>query len=158
MHERPNAVIRQHEVMAAPMRAARRLRVLALAIVLGAGAVGCGFAVQPADLFLLSRQGPGGRLTLLVGDGGTIRCDGGGARTLSDALLIQARDLADDLDKDAKANLHLPAGPGSVYTFSVRLQDGAISFPDTAAARHRELAQAELFAVQAAQRACGLAG
>ena len=42
--------------------------------------------------------------------------------------------------------------------YRIRLQDGTISFPDTAAAKHKELAEAELFAVQAAQQACGLPG
>jgi hypothetical protein len=37
----------------------------------------------------------------------------------------------------------------------VRLQDGTISFPDTAGSTRQELAQAEQFAVEAAQGPCG---
>ena len=119
-------------------------------------ASGCGLNVTSPDLFLLRRTGQGKPLTLLVSDDGTIRCNNGNARPLSDQLLLRARDLSSDLDKDAKASLRLPSGPAAVFTYQIRLQNGTISFPDTAAAAHHELAQAELFAVQAAQSACGL--
>jgi hypothetical protein len=119
---------------------------------------GCGFDVQAPDLFVLTRVGQGRTVTLLVNDGGTIRCDGGRARKLADPLLLRARDLAASLDADAKRSLRIPAPANSAFRYSVKLQDGTISFPDTAAVRHSELAQAELFAVQAAQQACGLPG
>ncbi len=92
---------------------------------------------------------------MLVNDGGTIRCNAGKQRSLSDPLLIQARQLASDLDKDAKHNLRIATAANSVYTYTVRLADGTISFPDTAATAHHELAEAEQFAVQAAQGPCG---
>jgi hypothetical protein len=119
---------------------------------------GCGFDVQSPDLFLLTRTGHTGRLTLLVNDGGTIRCNGGPARHLSDPLLIQARGLASDLDKDAEAGLKISSTRDSVARYTIKLQNGTITFPDTAGARRHELAEAELFAVQAAQQACGLGG
>jgi hypothetical protein len=119
---------------------------------------GCGFQVSSPDLFLLKRTGEGNTLTLLVNDGGTIRCNGGRARQIPDSMLISARDLATQLDDDAKANLRLPEGPHSVFHFTVRLQDGSISFPDTAAAQRHELALVEQFALQAAQGPCGLPG
>jgi hypothetical protein len=118
----------------------------------------CGLQVNSPDLFVLHRTGQGKSLTLLVNDGGTIRCNGGPAKTISDQLLLQARDLATNLDKDAKAQLHIPATANGVYSYTIKLQDGTITFGDTAAAAHHELAQAELFAVQAAQSACGLQG
>jgi hypothetical protein len=119
---------------------------------------GCGLNIESADLFLLTRSGQGQQLTLLVNDSGTIRCDGSKAKPLSDTLLIQARDLAQNLDSDAKAKLRIPKAADSVAMYTVKLQDGTIEFPDTAGGRRKELAQAELFAVQAAQQACGLAG
>jgi hypothetical protein len=119
---------------------------------------GCGFDVQSPDLFLLTRTGQGPSLTLLVNDGGTVRCNGGKAKPISDAQLIAARDLADDLGKDASAGMHLPATPDSVYSFRVRLQQGTITFPDTAGGRHAELARAEQFALQVAQSVCHLGG
>jgi hypothetical protein len=119
---------------------------------------GCGFHVQSPDLFLLTRTGQGPTLTLLVNDGGTIRCDGRRARKLSDPLLLRARDLVSSLDHDAKGGLSIAATANSVFHYTIKLQDGTISFPDTASKTHSELAQAELLAVQLEQQACGLSG
>jgi hypothetical protein len=118
--------------------------------------VGCGLNVQSADLFALTRTGQGTTLTLLVNDGGTIRCDGAKAKPLNDALLIQARDLADNLAGDAGKNLALPAGPGTVFTYRIKLQQGTVTFSDRDTAHHPILAQTELFTAQVAQQACGL--
>jgi hypothetical protein len=131
-----------------------------LAVTLGvacAAITGC-LGVQASDLFLLTRTGAGPRLTLLVNDGGTVRCNGGAAKPLPDKLLLQARDLASRLGADAKNHLHLPRTTRTVATYSVRLKDGTISFPDTAARAHSELAQLELLTVQIAHGPCGLSG
>ena len=125
---------------------------------LAAVAAGCGLDVESPDLFLLTRTGQGQKLTLLVNDGGTIRCNGGKPRTLPGPLLLQARDLATGLGGDAQQKLRIPPAAGSVYTYTLRLQQGTISFPDnaTASGKYPRLAQAEQFAVQAAQQSCGL--
>jgi hypothetical protein len=125
-----------------------------------AALAGCGFNVESPDLFLLTRTGPSSRLTLLVNDGGTIRCNGGKARSLPGPLLLRARDLATALDGDARDKLTIAPTPRSVYRYTIRLQDGTIAFPDTVAAggKFPNLAQAQLFAAQAAEQACGLAG
>ena len=134
------------------------MRPAALIIALGTLLLcGCGIDITSADLFVLTRTGQGQTLTMLVNDGGTIRCNGGHARALSNALLLRARDIASSLDKDVKAHMKFPPKANTVFTYRVRLQDGTISFADTSAAGHNELAQAELFAVQAAQSACGIA-
>ena len=119
---------------------------------------GCGLNQQSPDLFLLTRTGQGPKLTLLPNDSGTIRCDGGKARTLPDSLLIAGRDLAQDLDKDARRGLTIKPAPGTVFDYRIRLEHGTISFPDSAARSRQELSRATLFAAQAAQRACGLSG
>ncbi len=137
-----------------PRRALVSAVILALALALGA----CGLDVQEPDLFLLTRTGQGPRLTLLVNSGGTIRCNGGRARTISDARLIQARDLSDNLGNDASAHLRLPTVAGSVAYYTIRMEQGTIRFPDIAARTRRPLAQAELFATETAQQVCGLAG
>jgi hypothetical protein len=114
---------------------------------------GCGFGVQAPDLFLLTRTGAGTKLTLLVNDSGTLRCNGGKTRPLADPLLLQARDLASSLGGDAQEKLRIPSPSNSVYRYTIRLQQGAISFPDTATAsgKYPRLAQVEQFALQAAQ-------
>jgi hypothetical protein len=136
------------------------MRRAALGLVLGGLLAGCGLNVESPDLFLLTRTGQGHKLTLLVNDGGTIRCNEAAARNLPDPLLLQARDLAGGLGGDAQQNLRLAPAPNSVYRYTIRLQQGTISFPDTAAAsgKYPRLAQAEQFALQAAQRSCGLSG
>ncbi len=131
----------------------RPLAALAAACV-ATSLAGC-FNVQSPDLFLLTRTGAAGKLTLLVNDGGTIRCDGRAAKPLPDSLLIQARGVTSNLNTDATHHLRIAPGAGSVSTYTVKLQNGTISFPDTAARTHSELAQIELFAVRAAQGPCG---
>ncbi|MDQ6745909.1 MAG: hypothetical protein M3Z27_07860 [Actinomycetota bacterium] len=116
---------------------------------------GCGFNVATSDLFVLHRSGQGRELTLLVSDGATVRCNGGPPRPISDALLLQARDLADALDKDVKAGLRpASAVARSVYTYTVKLQDGTIAFADTDAGAHAELGRAQLFTAQLANGTC----
>jgi len=125
-------------------------------LAIAAGCAGCGLSVQAPDLFLITRTGAGGRLTLLVNDGGTVRCNGGASKSLPDPLLLQARDLANTLDNDAKAKRRFPAMGPAIYHYTIKLQDGTISFPDTAAQAHSELAQAELLTLQIAEGPCGL--
>ncbi len=127
-------------------------------LVLATAVASCGADIQEPDLFLIKRVGQGETLTMLVNDAGTISCNGAKSKMLPDPLLLQARDLAGTLDKDAQAKLQLPAPAKSVYFYTIKVQEGTISFPDTAASRHSELAQAELFATQAAQQGCGLSG
>lgn len=131
-----------------------------LVVFLTAAIAGCGVDVRSPDLFLLTRTGQGHRLTLLVNDGGTIRCNGAAPRSLPDPLLLEARDLAGGLGGDAQEKLRLPSTPNSIFRYTIHLQQGTISFPDTATAsgRYPRLAQAEQFAVQAAQQGCGLSG
>ncbi len=117
---------------------------------------GCGLNVQSADLFLLTRTGQGTTLTEVVNDGGTIRCDGRKAVPISNQLLITARDLSDNLGTDASKHLRLGAVPGSVFSYRITVQQGTVTFADRNTGGHKELAQAELFAAQAAQQACGL--
>jgi hypothetical protein len=119
---------------------------------------GCGLDVRSPDLFVLTRTGQGSKLTLLVNDSGTISCNGAKARRISSARLITARDLSDNLAKDANSNLRLPVRPGSTYTYKIRMQQGTIIFSDRDTARRPHLAQAELFAIDAAQQVCGLPG
>ncbi|MFL5828457.1 MAG: hypothetical protein ACJ76X_00935 [Solirubrobacteraceae bacterium] len=126
-----------------------------LCLIVAVSLAGCGLNVASPDLFLLTRSGQGGTVTLHVSDDGTLHCNGGPKKALSDKVLLQARDLASTLDKDAKAGLDISRTPESVYSYTIKLQDGTIRFPDTAAVTHHDLAQAELFAVQTIQSSCG---
>jgi hypothetical protein len=137
----------------------RRLTAAAAAAVLAAAWLsGCGFDVQSPDLFLITRTGQGSKLTLLVNDSGTIRCNAAKPKPIPDSMLISARDLADNLGDDGTAHLTIAAQPGDVYYYRIKVQQGTISFPDRSAGKRSELAQSELFATQAAQQICHLAG
>jgi hypothetical protein len=124
--------------------------VLATAAVLA----GCGFDVQSPDLFQVTKVGQGQRLTLLVNDAGTIACNGGKPKSLPDPLLLQARDLATSLNNDVK--LRFAATARDVFSYTVKVQNGTFTFPDTAADSRKELARLELFVVQAASDPCGI--
>lgn len=117
---------------------------------------GCG--TPSADLFVVRRSGsiPGARLALLVSDGGFVRCNGGRERDLSDALLLDARELARSLEKPAKRRLTLPPGPGSVLSYAVRLEDGTVRFSDTSPGQLVALRKLALFVRQVAKGSCGL--
>jgi hypothetical protein len=130
----------------------------AAVVAAGAAIAGCGLDVKQPDLFLLTRTGQGTTLTLLVNDSGTIRCNGAKATMIPDPLLLQARDLAGNLGKDISQGLDLPAPPGTVFSYRIRMEQGTLHFSDRSARGHQELAQTELFAAQAAQKACGLSG
>jgi hypothetical protein len=130
--------------------------VVAVAIISALGLSGCGLAVQSPDLFQVTRVGAGQRLTLLVNDGGTIACDGGKPKSLPDPQLLQARDLATSLNNDVKAKLRFAVRQRSVYSYTVKVQNGTMTFPDTAAGGRKELAALELFVLQAAANPCGI--
>jgi hypothetical protein len=119
---------------------------------------GCGLDVQSPDLFQVTRSGAQRRpVTLLVNDSGTISCDHGKPKQLPDPLLLEARDLSTSLNNDVKAKLRFHANARSVFSYAVKVQNGTLSFPDIAASARKELAQLELFVVEAAASPCGLA-
>lgn len=132
------------------------MRAMAPVLVAVAVLSGCGFDVASPDLFKVTRTGQGHKLSLLVNDSGTISCDGGKPKSLPDPLLLQARDLATSLNSDAKAKLKFPVSPRSVYSYTVKVQNGTFTFPDIAAGSRKELSQLELFVVQAAADPCGI--
>jgi hypothetical protein len=119
-------------------------------------ASGCG-AASP-DVFLLTRSGslPGARLTLLVNDGGTVRCNGGQPRQLPARRLLDAREIARDLAEEAKDDLTLPAPRGSLLRYRLRTEEGTVTFSDEDAVRRPELAPVIVFARAVAQDVCGL--
>ena len=134
------------------------MRILTAAALLLAAlsSAACGLSVAYGDLFVITRTGPGGKLSLLVNNGGSAVCNHGKSRMISSSRLIAARDLADNLGTDAQQNLTIRPAAGSVYSYTIRTGQGTIRFPDTAGSAHHELAQAQLFFIQTLQSVCGL--
>jgi hypothetical protein len=128
---------------------------IGLALVTLAGA-GCGSAAP--DLFAVQRSGtvPGARLTLVVSDNGTVRCNGGPGRQLPDPELLGARQLQRDLGKPATQGVALAPGSRSVFTYSVTTPGGSVRFSDTSPGIQPVFQRLAAFTREVARGACGL--
>lgn len=118
----------------------------------------CG--ARSPDLLVVERSGsiPGAKLTLLVNDGGTVRCNGGRDRRLSASQLLQARSIVREAEEDARRDRKLAPGRGSILRYRLRLEAGNVEFSDTSpAARGVAFAQTQLFTRRVAQQVCMLA-
>ena len=141
--------------MSAPLRACLCACVLAL---------GAGCGAPSRDLFIVERTGalPGARLTLVVDDGGFVRCNGGERLQVSSEQLIDARELTRALDGEeidpgpARRGLSLPARPGSQLRFIVRTEHGRVAFADTSAGQPPELPRIAQLTRELAKEVCGL--
>lgn len=137
------------------MRGLSAAPALAAAAALLAG--GCG-TIKAADLLFVQRSGtvPGASLTLLVGEEGAVRCNGTAHGKLSDAQLIEARGIQEDLRGSAGKHLFLPPGRRSVFSYRVRDENGGVSFSDDSPGQPAVLHRLALFVLQTAQRVCRL--
>lgn len=119
-------------------------------------ASGCGESVELPDLFLIQRRGGAGKLTLLVNEGGAVRCDGGSVRQLSDSQLVVARGLQEELLPPSAKHLTLPPRPGSVFSYAVRDEKGTVRFADNSLGQSSALRQLQVFVLEVAKEVCGL--
>ncbi len=128
-------------------------------LVAGALVSGCGAGVSAPDLFILQRTGagPGARLTLLVNEEGGVRCNGGKTLKLSDPQIVRARAIQEDLREPASSHLALEPRAGSVLSYYVRDENGAVRFSDNSARQPAVLRRLQLFVLQVAQQVCHLA-
>jgi hypothetical protein len=141
------------------------MRPAALAAAVLAALVLAGCGQRAADLFVVERSGevPGARLTLLLGDGGTVRCNGGPEREITSADLIEARAIARALNGTeeepgpAREGSALPPGPGSILRYRVRSEGGTVSFADTSRRQPQAFFDLAKLTRDLAKRVCGLA-
>lgn len=119
---------------------------------------GCGGGIMSPDLFIVRRSGSvaGAGLTLVVNDGGTVRCDGGAPLPISDSQLVQARGIQEDLKEAASKHLALPARPGSVLRYYLRDQDGAVQFSDNSAGQSKAMHELQAFVLDVGSMTCRL--
>jgi hypothetical protein len=108
------------------------------------------------DLFIVYRTGsvPGARLTLLVNEGGSVRCNGGATRQLSDPQLVLARGIQEELHEPASKHLYLPPRRGSVYSYFVRDEEGYARFSDNSVGVPKGLRELERFVVEVGEGVC----
>jgi len=133
-----------------------RARRAAPALLAVLAATACG--APSADLFVVHRSGSGrnAKLTLLVQDDGSVVCNGGKPRPITSRQLLDARQLARDLGAQAELNLALPARPGAVLRYRVRLEAGSVSFADTSRPLPRSFSELQLFTTTIGEQVCGL--
>ena len=134
----------------------RRLRpALSLAgLVLAFGGCGAGYP----DLMLVERSGslPGARLTLLVNDGGTVRCNGGREIQMPPRPLLDAREIVRDLELEAMEDLVLPRRRGALLRFRLNDEHGSVTFSDVDGVNRQKLGRLVAFTRTVAQDVCGL--
>ena len=101
----------------------------ALAAASSAVIAGCG-GVKAADLFIVYRTGstPHARLTLLVNEEGNVSCNGGPILKLTDAQLVKARAIQEELHDAADSHLTLAPRAGSVLRYYLREESGTVRF------------------------------
>lgn len=119
---------------------------------------GCGS--PSADLFKVDRtgEGAGARLTLVVSDDGTARCNGAPRAPLGAERLLEARQLARDLAKQAALDLELPPGPAADTTFRYRaeLAEGTVAFADSSPGLPRTFVRLAAVTRRVSRDVCGL--
>lgn len=132
----------------------RRLALAALAL----GLTGCGSA--SADLFAVDREGlgRGAKLSLLVSDDGTVRCNGKAPVPLGAERLLAARELARDLGKQAALGLELPPGrkEDTTFTYRAELSEGTIAFADSSKGIPPTYTRLAAFTRQVSRQVCKL--
>jgi ABC-type amino acid transport substrate-binding protein len=127
----------------------------ALAGLLAAGLLaGCG--APSADLFVVTRSGKdrNANLKLLVSDDGTVTCNRRKPVPMGAKRLLDARELARDLEKQAALGLELPKEKGSILAYTVRLQAGTVAFADTSRGLPKTFSRVEAFTSDVAKSVC----
>ena len=112
---------------------------------------GCGG--ESADLFEVQRSGPGA-VDLVVNDGGTATCDKGEAKALPGKSLLDARELARQLEKQATLSIELPKGPSAIRRYEVRTQAGRTSFWDTSPNAPKAFSELQVFTKKIVAEVC----
>jgi hypothetical protein len=119
---------------------------------------GCAGGTPSADLFAVDRSGrvPDGALRLIVSDGGGVTCNGRAGSRMTDQQLLDARDIARDLETPAKDGLRLRAAGQSILQYRVHTGDGTLSFADDSRGKPPVLNRLVLFVRRLAKQRCGL--
>lgn len=115
---------------------------------------GCGG--ESADLFQVERTGedPNANVDLVVNDGGTVTCNRGEPIALPGERLLDARELARDLEEQAALSIELPPGPGATLRYVVRVSNGRIAFSDTSRERPRPFDELVAFSKDVIENVC----
>ncbi len=115
---------------------------------------GCGG--ESADLFQVKRSGadPNANVDLVVNDGGTVSCNQGEPHALPGTRLLDARELARDLEAEAALAIELPPGPGATLRYVVRTSTGRVAFSDTSLNRPAAFDRLVAFSADVIENVC----
>jgi hypothetical protein len=125
---------------------------------LAAAAAVSGCGAPSADLFSVERSGadPNANVRLVVNDGGTVTCNRDEPEGLPGELLLEARELARDLQAQAALSIELPPGPGAVLRYVARTETGRVAFSDTSRGRPKAFDRLARFTKTVAEDVCGI--
>jgi len=117
----------------------RLLITLVLVALTAALLVGCGG--PSADLYVLQRSGsiPGAKLTMIVGDGGTVRCNGD-----------------DKQPGPARKTVNLKPGKYAILRYNVRTEFGTVAFSDSSRGQPPVFFKLATLTRDLAKHVCGL--
>jgi len=101
-----------------------------------------------------SGKDPNANLKLLVSDDGTVRCNAKQPVSMGAKRLLDARELARDLEKQAALGLDLPKEKNSILAYKVRLEAGTVAFADTSRGLPKTFSRVEAFTSDVARRVC----
>ena len=127
------------------------------ALVARAAASACaGCGTESADLFVVERTGslPDAKLDLVVGDGNTVECDGE-EKPFANELLLDARQLAKDLEPLLDRGTRLPAAQGALLRYRVFNDVGEVRFADASPGMPPEFGQVIALTRRIAKESCG---
>ena len=87
-----------------------------------------------------------------------MHCDGGPTRQLSDAQLVQARGLQEELQSPSTKHLTLPAAPRLGVQLLRPRRQGTVRFSDNSAGQTSVLRHLAYFVLEVQQKVCHLPG
>ena len=123
-----------------------------------AAAILAGCGGPSPELFEVQRSGrdENANVKLVVSDGGTVTCNGGESKALDADQLLEARELARDLEAQAALAISLPAEKNSNTRYSVKTSAGTVAFSDTSRGRTPAFNRLIAFTAATAENVCKL--
>jgi len=117
---------------------------------------GCG--AESADLFAVERSGAdrNANVDLVVNDGGTATCNRGEPIALPGTMLLDARELGRELERQASLSIELPPGPNASLRYVVRTSNGRVAFSDTSPNRPAAFDRLVAFSKEVIEDVCGI--
>ena len=94
-------------------------------------------------------------LELVVGDGGTVTCNGE-EHALDAERLLKARRLLREIEPQAELGIDLPPGEGSQLSYRATMEKGTIAFSDRSEGLPQTFLELAGFTKDVAERVCGI--